>query len=398
MQPRQRALMVAMSGYALDSFDTIMLSFLLPQITNALHLTTTQSGALMTWTLVGGAIGGTLFGIASDYYGRARILTITIAIFSFFTFLCAFSSSFSELLAWRICAGIGLGCEFGLGMALVSEYYPPSMLGRIASWVGMSWQFGVLAASLLTPFLLPYVGWRGMFIIGGTPAILTWFIRRSLPEPDIFQKRRLSDHNLFPLWALFQNRQITKKSLAIICMSTIQNFGYYGLMVWLPSYLVNQFHMSLNLSGIWTAVTVCGMITGIWIFGQMADRLGLKSTFQIYQILAAISVGFYASLATEESLLIAGFIAGIFVNGMMGGYGALITNLYPSHIRGTAQNVLWSIGRALGGFGPAIFGAVLTHISYSQALLLLASIYILDFLVTLLLIPSQVIKQNVIME
>ncbi|MFT8417592.1 MAG: MFS transporter [Acetobacter sp.] len=395
MQLRQRALLVAMSGYALDSFDTIMLSFLLPQITQSLHLTTTQSGALMTWTLMGGALGGTLFGIASDYFGRARILTITIAIFSFFTVLCAFSSSFSELLAWRVCAGIGLGCEFGLGMALVSEYYPASMLGRITSWVGMSWQFGVLAASLLTPFLLPYVGWRGMFIIGGAPAILTWFIRHSLPEPGSFQRRRLSDHGIFPLWALFANREMTQKSLAIICMSTIQNFGYYGLMVWLPSYLVNQFHMSLNLSGVWTAVTVCGMISGIWIFGQMTDRLGLKTSFQIYQIFAAISVGLYASLSTKELLLVAGFVAGIFVNGMMGGYGALITRLYPTAIRGTAQNVLWSIGRALGGLGPAIFGAVLMHTSYSQALLFLAAIYVLDFLVTSVFIPSRLNENRI---
>lgn len=387
MQLQRRALIAAMSGYAIDGFDIIMLSFMLPQIMQTLHLTSGQAGALMTWTLIGGAIGGILFGIAGDYIGRARTLSLAIIIFSFFTFLCAFSQGFSDLLIWRVCAGIGLGCEFGIGMALVTEYYPPALRGRVTSWVGMSWQFGVLAAALLTPFLLPYVGWRGMFVIGGTPAIMVWFVRHSLPEPEAFKKTQLLKRKSFPLWDLFRNKNMCRKSFAILSLSTIQNFGYYGLMVWLPSYLVTHFHLSLSLSGVWTAFSVCGMISGVFIFGQLADRIGLKKSFLIYQCFAMLSVGFYALMTSAQTLLLAGFVAGFFVNGMMGGYGALITSLYPATIRSTAQNVLWSVGRALGGFGPAVFGLILAKTSYREALIILSSIYIMDFCITLFLVP-----------
>jgi MFS family permease len=79
---------------------------------------------------------------------------------------------------------------------------------------------------------------------------------------------------------------------------------------------------------------------------------------------------------------------GLFVNGMMGGYGALMAELYPTRARSTAQNVLWSIGRAVGGFGPLAIGALATHYSFGTAIALLASIYIVDLLATLFLIPE----------
>lgn len=317
MRFQQRALLAAMSGYAIDGFDIIMLSFMLPQITQAMHLSSAQAGALMTWTLIGGALGGTAFGVAGDYIGRARTLSIAIVVFSFFTFLCAFSKNFSDLLIWRICAGIGLGCEFGIGMALVTEYYPPAMRGRVSAWVGMSWQFGVLAAALFTPSFFPMSdGAACLLLVVYQPF---WHgLYHSLPEPEAFQKARMTTKRKFPLWELFYEKEMRRKSFAILGLSSIQNFGYYGLMIWLPSYLVVHFHLSLSLSGIWTAFSVCGMMSGVFIFGQLADRIGLKKSFVIYQFFAMLSVGLYAMMTSAYALLLAGFVAGFFVNGMMG--------------------------------------------------------------------------------
>ena len=132
----------------------------------------------------------------------------------------------------------------------------------------------------------------------------------------------------------------------------MQNFGYYGLMIWLPSYLSKTFGYSLTKSGLWTAVTVLGMACGIWLFGIAADRFGRKPTFLFYQAGAVVMVFVYAHLTTPLALLIGGAAMGVFVNGMIGGYGALISELYPTDARATAQNVLFNIGRAVGGFGP----------------------------------------------
>jgi MFS family permease len=169
----------------------------------------------------------------------------------------------------------------------------------------------------------------------------------------------------------------------------VQNFGYYGLMIWLPSYLSKTFGYSLTKSGVWTAATVIGMAFGIWLFGIAADRFGRKPAFLFYQVGAVVMVFVYAHLTTPAALLIGGAAMGVFVNGMIGGYGALISELYPTDARATAQNVLFNIGRAVGGFGPVAVGALAARYSFGAALLSLASIYLLDVLATLFLIPER---------
>lgn len=377
-----------MLGFSLDGFDILMLSFMLTEISDALHLTSVQAGSLITWTLIGGAVGGSFFGVMADYFGRARILSISILIFSLCTLLCAFSIGYIDLFLYRFISGIGLGCEFGVGTILAMEAYPPKMRTRISSYVGMSWQFGVLGASLLTPFLLPYVGWRGMFLLGGAPAILAFFIRRSVSESKEFEATRRIGIPEFPVKALWHDMRTIKASTAILVMTTVQNFGYYGVVLWLPSYLVNIHHFSLGSSGLWAAISVVGMIAGIAIFGEISDRIGRKPAFLLYQAGAFFSVLSYAFFDTPFCLLIGGVVAGFFVAGMIGGYGALVTDLYPVHARSTAQNVLYSIGRALGGFGPMLVGLIVTHGSFQLALEALSGIYVFDFIVTASLIPK----------
>ena len=92
-------------------------------------------------------------------------------------------------MLYRTIAGIGLGGEFGIGMALVAEAWPASMRARASSYVGLGWQLGVLAAAIVTPILLPVIGWRGMFALGIFPAVAAYFIRSSLHEPEVFVER-----------------------------------------------------------------------------------------------------------------------------------------------------------------------------------------------------------------
>src|SRR5947207_7284061 len=115
--------------------------------------------------------------------GASLVLTWTIVLFAVFTGLCALAQGYWDLLSYRTIAGIGLGGEFGVGMALVAEAWPASQRARVSSYVGVGWQLGVLAAAVVTPLLLPVIGWRGMFAIGVLPAIASYFIRRATPEP-----------------------------------------------------------------------------------------------------------------------------------------------------------------------------------------------------------------------
>ncbi|EON12624.1 MULTISPECIES: MFS transporter [Pandoraea] len=384
-----RALWASAIGYAMDGFDLLILGFILPAIAADLALSSAQSGALVTWTLVGAVVGGIVFGMLSDRYGRVRVLSWTILLFAVFTGLCSLAQGYWDLLAYRTIAGIGLGGEFGIGMALAAEACAPERRARASSFVGLGWQAGVLAAALLTPLLLPVIGWRGMFAVGLLPAVVSFVMRRTLGEPEMFLAQQKQPREHAPLKLLVKDCATTRASLGVAILCSVQNFGYYGLMIWMPSYLSKTFGYSLTKSAMWTAVTVLGMAFGIWLFGRLADRFGRRPTFIGYQIGAVVMVFIYAQLQSQFALLIGGAVMGLFVNGMIGGYGALISELYPTAARATAQNVLFNIGRAVGGFGPLAVGALAAAYSFKMALVLLASIYVLDILATLFLIPER---------
>jgi len=384
-----RALIASVLGYAMDGFDLLILGFMLPAIAVDLHLSSTQAGSLVTWTLVGAVAGGVIFGVLSDYFGRVRMLTWTILIFAVFTGLCALAQGYGDLLAYRTIAGIGLGGEFGIGMTLVAEAWPAAQRARVSSYVGLGWQLGVLAAALLTPLLLPVIGWRGMFALGLLPAVVSFFVRRRVEEPALFTERVARGMRKAPMKLLVADARTIRASVGVTILCSVQNFGYYGLMIWLPTYLSKTFGYTLTRSGLWTAVTVLGMAAGIWLFGVAADRFGRKPAFLFYQAGAVVMVFVYSQLSTPFALLIGGALMGMFVNGMIGGYGALISELYQTDARATAQNVLFNIGRAVGGFGPVAVGALAARFSFATALGVLASIYLLDILATLFLIPER---------
>jgi len=384
-----KALAGSAIGYAMDGFDLLILGFMLPAISAALALTPSQSGALVTWTLIGAVAGGILFGALSDVYGRVRVLTWTIVLFAVFTGLCAFAQGFADLLVYRTIAGIGLGGEFGIGMALAAEAWPAHKRARVSSYVALGWQSGVLLAALLTPMLLPLIGWRGMFVLGMAPALVAWLVRNKLHEPEVFVRNLDAAHkrpNAFRL--LVADARTTRTSVGIVVLCAVQNFGYYGIMIWLPTYLGKTLGFSLTKSALWTSVTVLGMMAGICVFGHLADRLGRKPTFLLFQGGAVVMVLTYARLTDPVTMLWAGAVMGMFVNGMIGGYGALISEAYPTAARATAQNVLFNIGRAIGGLGPIAIGSLASAYSFPVAIALLAGIYVLDMLATFFLIPE----------
>jgi MFS family permease len=384
-----KALFGSAVGYAMDGFDLLILGFMLRVIAADLHLTPTQSASFVTATLVGAVIGGVVFGMVSDRIGRIRVLTWTIVLFAVFTGLCALAQGYWDLLLYRTIAGVGLGGEFGIGMALVAEAWPASKRARASSYVGLGWQAGVLAAALLTPLLLPVIGWRGMFAVGLLPALAAYFIRKHLHEPELFIAHSTQPNARTSLRLLAADSATMRISLGMVILCGVQNFGYYGVMIWLPSYLSSRFGFGLTQSATWTVVTILGMAAGIYGFGHAADRVGRKPAFLTWMFGAAIMVVVYSRLADPTALLIGGAVMGFFINGMLGGYGALMSELYPTAARATAQNVLFNIGRAIGGFGPVVVAAIAAALGFQTAIALLAVLYLIDVVALWFLIPER---------
>jgi MFS family permease len=381
-----KALAGSVIGYSMDGFDMLIIGFMLAAISADLGFTNAQAGSLVTWTLTGAVAGGVIFGALSDRYGRIRVLTWTILVFATFTGLCALARGYWDLATYRLLAGLGLGGEFGIGMALAAEAWPASKRARASSYVALGWQSGVFLAALLTPRLLPLVGWRGMFLIGLLPAIVAFVVRRTLDEPEIFvNKHAAKNENSFRLLVKDGKTLRTTVGIALVC--AVQNFSYYGIMIWMPSYLAKSLGFSLTKSGIWTSVTVLGMVLGISTFGQLADRIGRKPVFVLYSVAAACAVFLYSRVTGATQLLWVGGIMGFSVN-HMAGVGALLSEAYPTAARATAQNLLFNLGRAIGAPGPLVVGALVSRFSFRAALALLASVFLVEIIAAVFLIPE----------
>ncbi|TDD39577.1 MFS transporter [Saccharopolyspora elongata] len=380
----KQAMVASAVGYGIDGMDNLILGVALTAISLDVGLSQTEAGSLATVTLIGAVLGGVLFGILGDYFGRVRTLTWSVILFAVFTGLTALAQGYLDLAIYRFIAGVGLGGEFGVGMALVAETWPAKMRARATSLVGVGGQAGVLIGTLAAGPIVTAWGWRTLFVIGAIPALIAFLLRNRLAEPEAFTKIE-RDRRRFPLRLLFADARTTRSSIALLVLCSVQTFGYYGIMTWLPTYLSKQFGFSLTKSGTWTAVTVLGMAAGMWIFGQLADRIGRRRTFWIFQAGAILSVLGYSQLTDQYALLVGGAVMGVFVNGMLGGYGALMAELYPTAARATAENVLFNLGRAVGGFAPIVFALIAQSSSFAVAIAFLAVLYAADMLMMFLL-------------
>ena len=408
---RWKMLYASVAGYAMDGLDMLILSFAMAAIIKEFGISYVDGGWIATYTLIGAVIGGYIFGIAADYVGRVKIFALTIIIFSVFTGLCAFAQSVQELNIYRFLAGLGLGGEFGIGMTLVAETWPAGKRARATAGVAIGWQLGVVLAAVLSAIIMPLYGWRGLFLVGALPALFAAWSRRNLPEPDIWVERKalkerirtrvaygemiskeeqelLTTSSKFPLSHLFADRKKTTITFALTIMTSVQNFGYYGIMIWLPTILMQKHNLSLNKTTTWMIVTVLGMMLGIYLFGYFADRIGRRPIYMIFYVGSAISVWVYSNLADPVHLLIGGAVLGFFCNGTMAGFGALLSEHYTTDARSTAQNFIFNSGRAVGGFAPVVIGMLAQQYTLSGALAVLAFIYITAAVNLFFLVPE----------
>src|SRR4029077_5412924 len=130
------------------------------------------------------------------------------------------------------------------------------------------------------------------------------------------------------------------------------------------------------------------MIFGIMVFGELADRIGRRPSFFIYQVGAFLMVLIYSQLTSEYALLVVGGVMGFFVNGMIAGLGTLMSELYPTEMRSTAESGIFNIGRGFGGFWPLVVAILSTQYSFPVAIASLSAIYVIELVVTALLIPE----------
>ncbi len=181
---QRRALLAASLGWMLDSMDVMLYALVVPSMKGDLHLTSGGAGLIMSATLICAAIGGILFGVFADRFGRTRALIGSILVYCIFTGLCGFVHSAVQLAICRMLLGFGMGGEWAAGAALVAETWPDQHRGKALALMQSSWAIGYALGAAIVAVIMPHFGWRSVFFAGLLPALFAIWIRRRVSEPE----------------------------------------------------------------------------------------------------------------------------------------------------------------------------------------------------------------------
>src|SRR6185436_239974 len=184
----RKALLAAAMGWLLDAFDVMLYALILKSVIEELGLTTAQGGLMASLTLGASAIGGLVFGVIADKLGRTRALSLSILLYSVFTFACGLAQNLWQFAAFRVLLGLGMGGEWASGATLVSETWPEKHRGKALGIMQSCWAIGYGLAAIVVAIVLPRFGWRAVFFAGIIPALFTFWIRRSVKEPEMWIK------------------------------------------------------------------------------------------------------------------------------------------------------------------------------------------------------------------
>jgi MFS family permease len=365
-----RGFWAAWAGWALDGMDSFIYALVLVP---ALRELLPRSGIPADQANIG-YYGGVLFAIfltgwgcaflwgpVADRFGRVRTLVLTILCYSVFTFLGCVAAGVWQLALFRFLAGTGIGGEWTLGGVFVAEEWPEEKRKNGAAWMHTGYYFGVFLAALVNYVIGTRYGWRAVFAVGGSPALLVAFIRYGVSEPERWKNRlREIDRNwkaLDSLRALFsaeyRRRTIVNSTLLLVSM-----VGLWAGSVYVPSsvsYLSTHEGLSAaqasRMASYATMLLAFGTIMGCLILPFLADRYGRRNSLGFYFALmfVCVAVGFGYIYYLEQHALY-WFLGCLFFLGIGGANFAVYTLWLPEQYRTECRGSAFAFATSFGRF------------------------------------------------
>lgn len=385
--PEKRTFWGCAAGWALDGLDFTIYPLVIGTIIKLWNVDAGSAGLAVTATLLASAFGGWAAGYLSDRIGRVKTLQFTILWFSFFSLLCAFAQDFNQLLIARLLLGFGFGGEWAAGAVLMGEAIRPQFRGRAVGSVQSGWAIGwggaVLAQAILFTYLPPETAWRWLFVVGCLPALLVFYLRRYVEEPQISAETRakLVEKGDQPsIWEIFSGPVLKTTILASLAATGAQG-GYYAITAWVPRFLTTERHLSIVSSTGYLAALILGAFCGFLVGAWLADKIGRRRLFLLFSLGAIAVVLAYTQLPlSNEILWVLGFPLGFFASGYFSGMGAFLTELYPTRLRGSGQGFCYNFGRGIGALFPALVGYLSASLTLGTAIAIFATVaYVLFF-------------------
>lgn len=400
-------------GWVFDGFETYALIL---TVGVALHQLLAPSqyaqipayaGAIIATTLCGWALGGVLAGILADYIGRKRTMIIAILAYSIMTGVSALSWNWQSFAILRFLVGLAIGSEWVTGTAMTAEFWPDHARGRGIGLFQSGFGIGFFLASIAWLFVgaTGPGAWRIMYIIGVLPALLTLWVRWSIPESRVWERaneRRKAaqrgrdgapaageDPTLtrFSFAGLFADPTIRKRTIVAFLMATASAVGFWGISTWVPPYVGSIAAKTGLAAPKWASFAGmaynAGSIPGYIGFGFLADAFGRKPmTLMFFALSLLLTPVFFLWTHALSSLLVVAGLLGFFASGQFTWMSVWLPELFPTHIRATGAGFIFNAPRLLAALGVLIAGTLIVYFGgYGNAAMIIATIYLLGLAV-----------------
>ncbi|MFM2220605.1 MAG: hypothetical protein RLZZ553_353 [Verrucomicrobiota bacterium] len=347
-----------------------------------------QAGALSTSIFVlGWATGGMIFGSLGDRYGRAKMLSVTVLLYSVATGLSALSRNFMDFSIFRFVTGLGVGGVFGLAVALVADTVPgntrPRALGVLQSFsaVGNCAAGFIGLAIALTALGQNENYWKWLFVIGALPAFLVATIQLRMKEPESWcesrDKAKADGKRSGSYLDLFGNALWRKHALLGMVLSCAGVIGLWGIGVFssdlvgdIVSHVFTQAGATpeeVNKSKqLWMALNLlmfnAGAFAGMLIFTRIAVNLGRKKAFAMFfagsLVVTVFVFQMIGKINGQWDILWMAPLMGFFHLSVFAGFSIYLPELFPTRLRATGVSFCYNVGRYFAALGPFTLGAL----------------------------------------
>ncbi|MEW6453375.1 MAG: MFS transporter [Pseudomonadota bacterium] len=375
-----------------DAFDALAIATVLPVLAPMWKLTGPEIGYMISAGFVGQLIGALFFGWIAERYGRMQAMIWSIALFSVMSFVCAFAWDYQSLLIARTIQGIGLGGEVPVAACYISELTRARNRGRFVLLYELVFPVGLVAASVLSVWMVPRFGWQSMFYLGAAPALLALCLRVLLPESPrwlavqgrtaeadgavtlIERETVASTGNPLPapqpvvsahehkasLSDLFGPLYL-RRTLTVWVIWFAAYFINYGFVIWLPTLYRTVFKLPLDVSLQYNLITQAVGLVGTLVCALSIDYVGRRTWFALAFAAggASIAMLFLTPGATSEQVLIFMSIAYFFISTVNIGVYLYTPELYPTRSRALGVGTATAWLRFASIIGPSIVGHML---------------------------------------
>jgi len=354
---QKNAVAASFLSWTFDAFDFFLLIFVLPAIATEFGAGITEVTLTVTLTLAARPIGALIFGRAADHYGRRPALVAVIGVYSALELASAFAPNLMFLLVVRALFGIAMGGVWGVSASLTMESIPPARRGFASGLLQAGYSSGYLLAALAFAFFFPLIGWRGLFILGAVPALLSIFVIRNVQESPTWERNNAAKRT----GTLDVLKTHWKLAVYAVVLMTAFNFFSHATGDLYPTFLEVERGLSPHTVGIIAVFYNIGAIIGCLLFGSLSERVGRRRAIVAAALLSLPVIPLWIMPNSLVLLAIGAFLMQLMVQGAWGVIPAHLNELSPPEVRATFPGVVYQLGNLFASANTTIQAAIAAH-------------------------------------